>query len=1486
MKEDRIEEEYESLTHAQRRIWYNELLYADTSINNIGGYVRIYGQIQLEVLDQAIQKMIENNDGYQIRLIKKDEDIKQYFARYICEETRLLDFSSEDNPEEKFLDWCKRHAGTPFELIEKPLYEFVRFKISDSDMGYYIKLHHIIADGWTIKIITDEVHQNYMNILTGIEEVEEYPSYRLYIEEEKKFLQSVRAEKNRNFWIEKLKKLPQDSNVASSAEIEGRRKVFQLTEVETNNVNQYLIKNNINLNVLFSSLFIVFLSKYLEKQNIVLGIPSYNRGGRQNKQIVGMFVNPLAEPFVINPEDDFLTCLKGIEKTMKECLYNQRYPYDQIISELNRENASESELYNICFNYYNTRLVTDWGGLPTENVEVYNGTQAYNLQLIVRDWLASNNIELDIDYKISCYQDEEIEQMFSMLRHLLHQIQERPDIPVEQYELLDEKMKQELIYEFNEGKWIEHTCSVVDLFEQQVLKSPEKDACESNGKRFTYTKLNEKINQMTHYLIKTGVKRGDCVALITENSIEAVIGIFAILKSGACYVPIVPDSAEERIRYILADANIKTIVTNQNELPELQMGVNMVSFDQKEIWLESRENPPKNHSLSDLCYMIYTSGSTGKPKGTMIEHKGLVNYISWAVKMYVEKDEVFPLFTSLAFDLTVTSIFTPLVSGNKIIVYPADQYEYPIEKILRDNKATIIKLTPSQLVLLRELNKNNTSVKKLIVGGEDLKVKQAKDAVQAFHNEVRIFNEYGPTETVVGSMIYEYSQERDTEGSVPIGRAIANTYIYLLDSKKRTVPYGRVGELYISGDGVCRGYLNNPEQTAKTFFDDPFLPGKRMYKTGDLAKFQGKNNLVYIGRMDSQVKIRGHRVELQEIENCLLQHESVDRVTVITQKKEKGETALSVFLKVIDEIQEKQLLTYMQERLPDYMIPVYITFVDEIPLTKNGKVDIKKLIQLQKETKEKTVGTERAADYSQQEQVLIESVKELLNQEEITPEDNFYYLGGDSIKAIQLANRMKSKGYLLSIKNILKYPELSKLAREMYEDKSKEQLLEDSHEIKNTPVLTWYFRELKEVGFVQTIVLDIENTVTIEQISWCLNKILLMHPALSYVVKEGSEKLFWRDGVQDKTISVLETYEELDKVHEQLKGEINLSKGELLRAALIHTETEKNKVMLVCNHLAVDMVSWIIILEDFDYLLTGKTKADLTIRTEKTSYAFWTEKMYRYGALVQDSSIAFWKQSVNELEQLTMWEDSQGNEDKAYQSFQLAYPAGILYEISEKLSMFYHINATSFFSVLIAFMWFQYQGNTEAAFTIEQNGRALLEDYDVSNTVGWFTQIYPLVLSCKSLVSMDERLKVFKENIVKAEKLARDYSALLMNERIAEAKWNQTIWLNFLGDMGHLLKNRQFSLADEMSCFYQTEDNCMTHPIEIIGWYQKDMFIMSIHYQTERFPEYFQEKVEAAWKRTVQELADFTADLNGVMFTPSDFDLAQLTQKEIDTLFQ
>lgn len=1486
MKEDRREEEYESLTHAQRRIWYNELLYADTSINNIGGYVRIYGQIQLEVLDQAIQRMIENNDGYQIRLIKKEEDIKQYFARYICEETRLLDFSSEDNPEEKFLDWCKRHAGTPFDLIEKPLYEFVRFKISDSDMGYYMKLHHIIADGWTIKIITDEVYQNYMDILAGIEEVEEYPSYRLYIEEEKKFLQSGRAEKNRNFWIEKLKKLPQDSYVTSSAEIEGRRKVFQLTEVETNNVNQFLIKNNITLNVLFSSLFIIFLSKYLEKQNIVLGIPSYNRGGRQNKQIVGMFVNPLAEPFVINPEDDFLTCLKSIEKTMKECLYNQRYPYDQIISELNCENASESELYNICFNYYNTRLVTDWNGLPTENVEVYNGTQIYNLQLIVRDWLASNNIELDIDYKISCYQDEEIEQMFSMLRYLMHQIQERPDIPVGQYELLDEKMKQELIYEFNEGEWVEHTCSVVDLFEQQVVKTPEKDACESNGERLSYTKFNEKINQMAHYLIKTGVKRGDCVALMMDNSTEAVIGIFAILKCGACYVPIATDSAEERIRYILADTNIKTIVTNQNELPELLPEVNMVSFDQEEIWLESRKNPPKNHSLSDLCYMIYTSGSTGKPKGTMIEHRGLVNYISWAVKMYVEKDEVFPLFTSLEFDLTVTSIFTPLVSGNKIIVYPTDQYEYPIERILRENKATIIKLTPSQLVLLREFNKNNTSVKKLIVGGEDLKVKQAKDVVQTFRNGVRIFNEYGPTETVVGSMIYEYSQERDKKGSVPIGRAIANTCIYLLDSEKRIVPYGRIGELYISGDGVCRGYLNNPEQTAKTFFDNPFLPGNRMYKTGDLAKFQGKNNLVYIGRMDSQVKIRGHRVELREIENCLLQHESVDRVTVITQKSGEGETALSAFLKVVDEIQEEQLLNYMQERLPDYMIPVYITFVDAMPLTTNGKVDVKKLIQLQEEAKEKTEGTERAISYSRQEQVLIEAVKELLNQDEITPEDNFYYLGGDSIKAIQLANRMKNKGYLLSIKSILKYPVLSKMAREMYEVKSKEQLLEGSHEIKNTPVLTWYFRELNEAGFVQTVVLDIENNVTVEQISWCLNKILCLHPALSYVVEEGSERLFWKGGVQNKAIKVWETYEKLDKVHAQLKGKINLSEGNLFQAALIYTEAERNKVMFVCHHLAVDMLSWIIILEDLDYLLTGKTKADLTTRTEKTSYASWTEKMYRYGVHVQDSSVAFWEQSVRALEQLTMWKDSEGNEDKAYQSFQLAYSAGRLREISEKLSKFYHINANSFFVVLVAFMWFQYQGTTEVSFTIEQNGRTLLEDCDVSNTVGWFTQIYPLVLSCKSLLSMDERLKAIKENIVKAENLAHDYSALLMNERIAEAKWNQTIWLNFLGDMEHFLKNRQFGLADETSCFYQTEDNCMTYPLEIIGWYQKDTFTMSIHYQTERFPKYFQEKVEAAWKHTVQEMIDFTADLNKVMFTPSDFNLAQLTQKEIDTLFQ
>ncbi len=1484
MKEERLEKEYELLTHAQRRIWYNESLYPNTSINIIGGYVRIYGQINLEVLDRAIQRMIKSNDGFQIRLIKGNEDIKQYFEQYRYKKTKLLDFSSRENPEKEFLDWCQKFAATPFEMLESPLYEFVRFKLASSDMGYYIKLNHIIGDGWTIKIIIEQVYKNYMDILNGIYTEVEYPSYRLYMEEEKLFLQGEKAEKNRCFWIDKLKNISIEPDAINSLQIEGKRKVFHLTAEETNDINQYTEKHKVTLNVLFLSLFLVFLSKYFKKQTIILGIPSYNRVGAKNKQIVGMFVNPLAEPFELDQEDNFLTCLKKVEKTMKECLYNQKYPYDQIISSLNGQNASNTELYNVCFNYYNTKHITDWNGIQTENVEVYNGTQAYNLQLIVRDWSSTNNIELDIDYKVSCYQEEEIEQMFLILRYLMHQVLDNPEVPIGQYELLDDTMKQELIYGFNQKEWVNHTCSVVDLFEQQSIKSPTKEACEFDGQLLTYQELNDKVNQMSRYLMKLGVKRGDRVALMTKYSFETIIGIFAILKSGACYVPIIPDLTVERIRYILNDSNIKILVTNLDELPELQFQGKVVSLKEEAIWLEFKENPPKNHDLTDLCYIIYTSGSTGKPKGTLIEHKGLVNYITWAVKMYIEEEEVFPVFTSLGFDLTVTSIFTPLVSGNKIAIYPFDKDEYPIERILRENKATIIKLTPSQLVLLSELNMNNTSLKKIIVGGEDLKVKQAKDTVQAFDSRIRIFNEYGPTETVVGSMIYEYNQVRDKEGSVPIGKAIANTCIYLLDQDCNPVPLGHIGELYISGDGVARGYLNNPEQTEKAFLDNPFLRGKRMYKTGDLAIFQGKNNLVYVGRMDGQIKIRGHRVELQEIENCLLQHESVSRVAVIAQEMEKDKIVLSAFLEVTDEIEEEKLRTYMQERLPSYMIPVYMIFIDDMPLTQNGKVDVAKLTRYQKRQPEKK---KKVVSNSEHNKVLIEAIKELMHRDDITVADNFFYLGGDSIKAIQLSNRMKNKGYQLSVKSIMKYPELAQMAIYIYEDKKSVFTKQDLHDIKNTPVVNWYFREINQAGFVQALVLDIEDSVSFEQVSWCLKKIRFLHPALCIAVRDENEKLFWKEDLQEKAIPVYETMQVEDEVYEQLKEKINLSDGGLFQAAFIRTGEERNKVMLVCNHLVIDVVSWIIILEDLDYLLTVDTTADLSMRSEKTSYAFWTNKMYNYGAIVQDTSINYWEQQVKQIEQLNMWKRfKETEEDTMYKFFNIVYSAEVMQQISEKLFMYYHINANIFFTFLVSFIWFKCQDNTTVAFTIEHNGRNQLDDSDVSNTVGWFTQIYPLILSCESFVSIDGMLKDFRERIMKAEKLAEDYNALLMRGRVSEAQWNQTVWLNFLGDMEHLIDNKQFFIADDMSHFYRTEDNCMTHPLEIIGWYQKNEFQMSIHYQIGKFPTDFQEKLEDAFKQTVQELINYTGQLNKVQFTPSDFELAQLSQNEIDNLFE
>ncbi|MBK5107090.1 MAG: amino acid adenylation domain-containing protein, partial [Anaerolineales bacterium] len=466
-----------------------------------------------------------------------------------------------------------------------------------------------------------------------------------------------------------------------------------------------------------------------------------------------------------------------------------------------------------------------------------------------------------------------------------------PSRSLSEYSLLSKAEKKALLVEFNHTDAPKLDKNVVDLFEEQVDNSPDAIALRYQGETWTYAQLNVQANQLANYLSRRGVGLGEIAALFLDRSPEVIVAILGVLKAGAGYMPIDTGLPAKRIAWMLEETQAPVILTSQNytsRLPESRPETVYMDQDWKKISVESGVNLRPGIGMEDLAYIIYTSGSTGKPKGAMIRHSNLLNYISWAKEFYLRGEQLdFPLFSSLSFDLTVTSIFVPMVSGGSIVVYPEEEASgLTVLDVFEDNLVDIVKLTPAHLALIKEINPETTRVRKMIVGGEDFKRSLAVQVSELFNHQVEIYNEYGPTEATVGCMIHKFDPELGLAPSVPIGQPINNTQIYVLDQQLNPVPTGVIGEMCIGGASVAKGYFNREELTAEKFIDNPFKPGERLYRTGDLARWTEEGRMQFLGRADHQVKIQGFRVELGEIESSILDHPAVESAVVTVIKSQ------------------------------------------------------------------------------------------------------------------------------------------------------------------------------------------------------------------------------------------------------------------------------------------------------------------------------------------------------------------------------------------------------------------------------------------------------------------------------------------------------------------------------------------------------------------------------------------------------------------------
>jgi amino acid adenylation domain-containing protein len=608
------------------------------------------------------------------------------------------------------------------------------------------------------------------------------------------------------------------------------------------------------------------------------------------------------------------------------------------------------------------------------------------------------------------------------------QIIEDENIKIKDIGITSEEEKIELINLFNETKvQYEKYKTIYELFEEQVEKTPYEVALSFEDEILTYKELNEKSNKLARLLREKGVRANTIVGIMLEASKEMIIGIMGILKAGGAYLPIDPNYPEERKKYMLSDSGAEILLIKNIEDVNFEKEIICIN---EELTNYSSENLERLSSPEDLVYIIYTSGSTGAPKGVMIKQKGLVNYITWANKSYVKGDKLdFPLYSSFSFDLTVTSIFTPLITGNSIVVYKDNDNDILIRRVFKENKVGIVKLTPAHLSLIKDMDNRNSSIKRLIVGGEDLKSQLAKEIFESFNKNIEIYNEYGPTETVVGCMIYKYDYENDKNISVPIGKPADNTQIYILDGNLNTVPFGVIGELHIGGEGVAKGYLNKPELTDKSFIENLFNKGEKLYKTGDTARFLLDGNVEYLDRTDNQVKIRGYRIETGEIEDKLLKNRNIKEAIVIARGDKNNNKYLCAYI-VVDSEDKNKILTEVREslkkELPNYMMPSYFVKLDKLPLTTNGKVDRTLLpkpnINIITEAKYEEPRNEL-------EETLVSIWEDILRIKGIGINSNLFELGANSINIISFISKLSVKlKYRIPFKNIFENQTIKSLS--------------------------------------------------------------------------------------------------------------------------------------------------------------------------------------------------------------------------------------------------------------------------------------------------------------------------------------------------------------------------------------------------------------------------------------------------------------------------
>lgn len=1034
------------LSFSQQRMWLLHQIDPENTAYNCSAAWRVTGKLSLPTLQKAATELVQRHEALRTTFTTRDGQPFQVIMSHADIVLHSLDLRSCPVPEQlaQIQSIATSEAQRPFDLTRGPLLRMLLLRLGQEDYVLLITMHHIISDGWSLGIMAREMVTFYKAYAAGepiclARPPIQYADYAVWQQER---LQGDRLADQLSYWKEQLTgapallTLPMSKPRPAVWSNQGAVRRFTLSNELSERLKALARQEGATLFMLLLSAFTVLLSRYTNQQDILLGTPIANRNRPEIANVVGCFINTLALRTKLTPEMSFRQLLTQVQRTTTDAYSHQDLPFEKLIEALHVErDTSYLPLIQVFFVLQNIKIeALDLPGLSLKPLETAKGVAQFDLTLEISE--EPEKLAGHFEYSTALFDESVMEHMIGHWQTLLEGIVRQPDLPVEQLPLLTEKEYRLLTTAWNATQYpypVEQC--IHQLFEAQVEQTPNAVAAIFGKEQLTYHELNMRANHMAHRLRRLGIGPEVLVGLCMERSLEMLIGLLAILKAGGAYVPLDPAYPTERLAFILQDINAPVLVT-QKSLQERISSIGILNtyhimyLDEvdEQFAQDSMKTVESGVTAANLAYVIYTSGSTGKPKGVQLAHRAVVNFLtSMCTQPGLTQQDTLLAVTSISFDIAGLELFLPLIVGAQLVIASKSVARdgEQLRQLLDEKRITIMQATPTTWHMLLGVGWCSHEGFRALCGGEAL---PPRLACQLIERGATLWNMYGPTETTIWSAL---SRVAEVKGTIPLGRPIANTQIYLLDSQLELVPIGVAGELYIGGAGLSRGYLHRPDLTAERFLPDPFsvTPGGRLYRTGDLARFLSNGTLEFLGRIDHQVKIRGFRVELGEIETALLQYPGVQAAAVWLQEYGADDKRLVAYLvpKNPDNLAVSELRTFLNDRLPDYMLPSAYVLLERLPLTANGKLDRRALPPPQ----ERTVRDDKPliAPRTPLEQMLAGIWQQILNVPRVGIHDNFFDSGGNSLLAIQLMTRIQEHlGTPAPLSIIFQAPTLQEMA--------------------------------------------------------------------------------------------------------------------------------------------------------------------------------------------------------------------------------------------------------------------------------------------------------------------------------------------------------------------------------------------------------------------------------------------------------------------------